>query len=196
MSDDGARQTNIVGPVDAGWTVVTLKEYLDRMLEDRQRQHTHRGVYYDKMFDQAEAQNILIRSHYDSLLIEYDRRYQARFTASEQAVKDAFAAQEKAINAALAAASAAVNKADIANEKRFDNVNEFRAQLGDQQRTFMPRAEVETMIKSLGEKLESVVARIDRSESRGQGSQQTWGYIVAAAGVLIGVAGIILAVIR
>jgi aspartyl-tRNA synthetase len=227
MSDISAvsssRQQNIVGPVDVGWTVVTLKEYVDTLTEVSTRERVFIRAEIDKRFDQSEVQNNLIRAHYDSLIEEYDRRYAARFVASEQAVKDAFAAQEKAINAALAAQQAAVNKADVATEKRFDGVNEFRAQLGDQQRTYMPRAEVEVIaraiteavtantaqvrsmiprtehdaaIKALTDKHDSLVTRLDRTESRGAGREQAWGYVVAAAGVLIGIAGIVLAIIR
>lgn len=183
------RPDNIVGPVDAGWTVVTLKEYVDTLIEVSAR-------------DRA-----LIRTHYDTVLTEQDRRYEARFVASEQAVTTSFSAQEKAINAALAAQQAAVNKAELASDKRFESVNEFRSQLGDQARTFMPRTEAEALIKALGEKLETglksvsdkldaVVARIDRNEARGVGNQQVWGYVAAAIGVMVGIAGLVLALFR
>lgn len=176
--EDATRSSNIVGPVDAGWTVVTLKEYVDTLSEVGARDRT------------------TIRSHYDTLLTEYDRRYAARFVASEQAVKDAFAAQEKAIS-----------KADTANEKRFESVNEFRAQLGDQQRTFMPRSESEALIKglsdrleagirSLSEKVDANASRMDRRDAAGVGSQQVWGYVAAAVGVMVGIAGLVLALFR
>ena len=66
---------------------------------------------------------------------------QAAFAAQEKAIAAAFAAQEKATAAALAAAKEAVAKAEVASDKRFESVNEFRGQLKDQATTFMPRTE-------------------------------------------------------
>lgn len=65
----------------SGWTVDTLKSYVERILAER------------------------------------DRRYEQRFQASE----------------------VSVTKAEAATEKRFESVNEFRAQLKDQQLDFVSR---------------------------------------------------------
>lgn len=53
-----------------------------------------------------------------------------------------FKAQEAAVAAALASADRAVTKADMATEKRFESVNEFRNQLKDQTGTFITRGEL------------------------------------------------------
>lgn len=84
---------------------------------------------------------------------EMDRRYQQRFDAQQQALQDALMAQEKAVNAALAAADRAVLKAEVASEKRFDSVNEFRATLADQAASLMPRGEAEARLGNLGDKV-------------------------------------------
>lgn len=55
---------------------------------------------------------------------------------------------------ALAAAKEAIDKAETATEKRFDSVNEFRAQLSDQAGTFYPRKEAEQRLTDLREKIE------------------------------------------
>ena len=60
----------------------------------------------------------------------------------ERASKQRFKAQDRAVLAALAAAEKAVSKAEIAAEKRFDAVNEFRGQLKDQAATFVTRTEL------------------------------------------------------
>ncbi len=92
-----------------------------------------------------------------------DRRYDERWRADQQAVKEALAAAEKAVSAALSAAEKAVEKAELATAARFESVNEFRAQLGDQARTLMPRAEFETqhaeVVRQLGE-LRAVCAEL------------------------------------
>src|SRR5688572_26741026 len=61
--------------------------------------------------------------------------------------------QERAVQAALAAAKEAVNKAELAAEKRFESVNEFRAQTKDLQSSYMPRAEFDIAMKNVEEKI-------------------------------------------
>ncbi len=61
-----------------------------------------------------------LKEHLESMAAAYDRRYEQRFEAQEQAV-----------TAALNAAKEAVQKAEVAAEKRFDAVNEFRGQLAE-----------------------------------------------------------------
>ena len=80
--------------------------------------------------------------------IEKEKRIDDRFASVMEAIRASdlrnqqrFEAQEKAVNAALAAADRAVVKAETAAEKLFDAVNEFRAQLKDQNATFLSRAE-------------------------------------------------------
>lgn len=190
------QQDTVVGPPDLGWSVTTLKIHIDAQLADRQRQHEQLRTHYDSMLRMSQDERSAIKLHYDVLLAEMDRRYAARFGAVEQAVTTAFVAQEKAITAALLSAQAAVNKADLANEKRFDAVNEFRGQLGDQQRTLMPRAEAEALFKSIGDKIEVISARGDRRDAQGTGQQQVWGYVAAGIGVAVGVAGVVIALVK
>ncbi len=90
-------------------------------------------------------QRVPIKEHFEAVLAEKDKGYSQRFDA-----------QEKAVTAALTAAKEAVVKAEIAAEKRFDSVNEFRGQLSDQARTFMPRPECEKEFESLRDKIKNV----------------------------------------
>lgn len=114
---------------------------------------------------------------------ERDCRYRERFEAQEKAVSVALAAVETRMierleaarrehAAALAANDKAIAKQEIAAEKRFEAVNEFRAQLSDQAATFMPRAEydrahldlgvrVENGDKALAEKLEQAIRTLE-----------------------------------
>jgi hypothetical protein len=132
-----------------------------------------------------------------------DKRYEQRFAAQESAVGSALVGQEKAVNAALVAADRAVLKAEGAAEKRFDAVNEFRAQLADQATTFLPRAEALVKFEALAEKLESVrlanMASVGRRE--GQQSTKEEGRAIAAAiiavlAALVALAGVVLTAIH
>lgn len=166
-----------------------------------------------------------LNAHYAQVLNERDRRYEQRFVAQEKAVADAFLAAEKAVGAALAAAKEAVNKAESASEKRFESVNEFRAQLADQQVTFLPRNEynaqhealeqkVEAAEKALDHKIDSVAKglaegihrngqlisalgiRIERAEGQRGGLKEGWGFLVGAVGFISALAAIVVALTR
>ena len=109
-----------------------------------------------------------------------DKRYSERFDSSE-----------KAVSAALAAAKEAVTKAEVAAEKRFESVNEFRNTLSDQQRNLMPRAEIDILVKALNDRADSNENRIIRMESKGVGTAQGWGYAVGVIGLVAAVIAII-----
>lgn len=84
---------------------------------------------------------------------DYDIKYQIQFDDSKEAVL-----------AALTATKEAINKADQANEKRFDAVNEFRSTLSDQQSKLLNRTEYESNHAALVEKIDGVESRINRTE--------------------------------
>jgi hypothetical protein len=66
---------------------------------------------------------------------------ETKFQSNALALTAALAAQEKAVSAALEASGKAVDKAEIATEKRFASVNEFRAQQADTIARFLTRNE-------------------------------------------------------
>lgn len=130
-------------------------------------------------------------SRLEALRDMLDERYQtqtkaldAAFLAQQTAMATAFSVADQAVQAALLAAEKAVSKAETAAERRFESVNEFRAQLSDQTQTFMPRAEADARIDALTEKLSDAVRRLDVTSGRGAGTQQSWGYLVGAAGLI------------
>lgn len=64
-----------------------------------------------------------------------------------------FKAQEEAVRAALAASEKAVLKAEMAAEKRFDSVNEFRNAMADQQATFANKEQTDFRLTAIDKKL-------------------------------------------
>lgn len=122
------------------------------------------------------------------LIDERDRQYLARWEAQQSAIAAAFAAQEKAIAAALLAAKEAVQKAELATEKRFESVNEFRQTLSDQTQTFMPRAEFDRAMAAMNEKLDVLKAYKDSDSGRSIGLSAGWGVLVGVAGLALAVA--------
>lgn len=92
--------------------------------------------------------------------------------------------QEKAVAAALAAAKEAVTKAEVAADKRFDGVNEFRQTLSDQTNTFIPRAEYNAQHKALEDKVAANTDRLNGMTGRSGGLAAGWGYLVAGVGLV------------
>jgi len=86
----------------------------------------------------------------------------------------------------------AVTKAEMATDKRFDSVNEFRAQLADQSRTFIPRVEAELTHRQFEDRINLLKESIDRIEARKEGGNITWLYIVAVLSILFSVSAIII----
>jgi hypothetical protein len=127
-----------------------------------------------------------------------DLRYQQRFEAQSDALAAAFLSQqtamqtaftvaEKAVGAALAAADRAVSKAELAADKRFESVNEFRKTLDDQQRTLMPRPEVNVMFTGLTDKFTSLKEQLDGLLAERAGIKGGWGYAVGVVGFVLAV---------
>jgi len=106
----------------------------------------------------------------------------------------ALSAAKELTKAAFDAANAAVTKAEIANEKHFQSVNEFRATLSDQQRTLLPRPEADQRFASLSEKIDMLQKHRERLDGQVEGgrttkddSRATWAIVIAVAGVVVSV---------
>jgi hypothetical protein len=101
------------------------------------------------------------------------------FDAQQVAMATAFTAADKAIQVALSASKEASLKAESAAERRFEAVNEFRGQLSDQARTFLPRQEWEASRTALAERMNMLTERFSALElrlssrlDRGEGSHE------------------------
>lgn len=81
-------------------------------------------------------------AHLKELLEVIEKKNEQIRAADISANEQRFKAQEQAVAFALASAEKAVTKAELAAEKRFESVNEFRNQLKDQTGTFITRNEM------------------------------------------------------
>jgi hypothetical protein len=88
------------------------------------------------------------------------------------------------VDARLEAMQLAIEKQDIASEHRFTSINEFRAVLGDQQRTFINRREHDALLDR--------VAALEKSDANTAGKSSgvtvVWGVIVSVVLIAIAVA--------
>lgn len=119
--------------------------------------------------DRSERASVDVLEHVRALMEEADKRYQQRFDA-----------QTKAIDAALQAAKEAVTKAETANDKRFESLNEMRGSLNDMVSTLMTRTESLSMHAATAEKIDHLSSRVDKSEGAGGGLKQGWVYLSGA----------------
>ncbi len=115
--------------------------------------------------------------------------------------------RDKALSAALASTKEAIIKADTANDKRFEGVNEFRNQLKDQQLTFLTRNEydrahtdlvhtVESNSKTLSEQIAILTSRIDRKDGEKVGGTDVRGWIFAGISAIIAIISIAYSILK
>jgi Fe2+ transport system protein B len=166
------------------WTVETLRQFVLAQFA---------GM--DRLIGELKEAN-------SRLLGEMDLRYQQRYDAQIKALDAALLAAEKAVQTALLAAKEAVNKAEGAAERRFEAVNEFRAQLSDQASTFMPRVEAEARtaaqaekISEMGQRMAELTARIDRREGQGAGHDASTRNLATIAGLVIAVIAVAVTIV-
>jgi len=130
-------------PELSGWSVETVLDHLLTVVDEKD-------------------------AHLRTLIDGNDKRYEERFLASQKALELGLAGTKTEIGAALVSADRAVQKAEVATEKRFESVNEFRGTLDNQQRTLIPRSEVDVIKMSLEEKIAQLTKTLDevrRSEA-------------------------------
>lgn len=87
-----------------------------------------------------------------------DLRLNEKIIALDRVMEEKLEAQSNLVNQRAESAERAIAKVEVATEKRFENVNEFRGQLKDQAATFMSRVEIES-------RFNANVERITRLES-------------------------------
>jgi hypothetical protein len=182
------------------------------MMDTTEMPQTSKGVTLREYLLSIINQNATLQA---SVSNERDKQYDARFRAAEIAVNAALAAQEKAVAAAFSSSEKAIVKAEAAQKDYNDRSNEFRGQLDDQAKTLMPRTETDVRFKGVEDKLASMTIAFDgklealraasdkatsantndikglrESRSAGEGAHGTskdiYGYLIAGAGILIG----------
>lgn len=134
------------------------------------------------------AMAFLQRQHDD-----LEARLQERFESQTKAVDAALLAQQAATHTALLAAEKAVTKAELAADKRFEAVNEFRAQLADQAATLLSRAEAAAKFEAMTDKIDALRLSSSSDLGRRRGLSDGWGVLIAVAGLALSIAVLLLA---
>jgi len=131
----------------------------------------------------------------DTLHIHLDQQ----FRDLRLQLDDKFKANRAQLDERFSSQQAMVKTALDSNEKRFESINEFRAQLGDQQRTFVTRSESDIRIAALGEKVDDLSRRITdldlRVTSELKGTAGSQAATTRMIGVGIAIATIVIAIV-
>jgi hypothetical protein len=121
-----------------------------------------------------------LRTHLQSQVDALDRLTEARSRA-----------QDEKVTLALASAQTAVTKAEVATERRFEGVNEFRQTLSDQAAQFVTRREFEQLREANADRIREMQTRLDKTEGRSGGLSNVLGYAIAAAAVVVAVIAVV-----
>jgi uncharacterized FlaG/YvyC family protein len=78
-------------------------------------------------------------------------------------------AAKEGVNAAMASAEKAILKAETANEKRFDSVNEFRQAMKDREEKFAVKAEVDLRLDDLAKRVDRIATGMELSVGKTSG---------------------------
>jgi dsDNA-specific endonuclease/ATPase MutS2 len=130
--------------------------------------------------------DVSLREHLESKIAALEQHTATMFAERATAVNAALAAAEKAVTAALVAAKEAVNKAETAQEKRNEGMNEFRKAMSDQQASLAPKGETDL-------RLAAIEKRLDLSAGKTQGITASGVFLAATVSVLVGVVTLYLA---
>ena len=195
----------------SGWTVDTLHSHLLSRMEDM-RDTLRQEIARERDFASIRLDDLraATRSQSDDRIRILDERY----ATQTKALDAAFKAAEQAVAVALSNAEKATAKAELAAERRFESVNEFRKALTDQTATFIPRAEYDTAHAALTERVTSsadrvaalelrLTSRLDRGEGSDAGAagQRTdqrlnMSQVIAGIATLVAVVTLVLYVVK
>lgn len=120
----------------------------------------------------------------------------AMLAAAEAKNQQQFRDAKEAIQIAQIASQSAINKSEANDSKWRDNSNEWRQAMDDREVKFMPRLEYSSAHQSLIDRISAVENRIITIESRGMGLKQGWGFLVGAAGFILVLISIFMALKR
>jgi hypothetical protein len=148
-----------------------LQEEIDRRFSSLQN-------LMDERRDSSLLSDRLLQEELDRRMSESERMNSHRHNSLRELMINGQHAAHEAVAAALASAEKAVGKAELAAERRFESVNEFRKTLSDQTSTFIPRAEydasnsaIESKVSINSDRVSALELRLTSRLDRGEGSE-------------------------
>ena len=100
---------------------------------------------------------------------------------------------EKSVTA-LAASDKAILKAEVAVEKRFESVNEFRQTLSDQTKSFISRVEFDALRDTNAARITDLSSRLDKIEGKAAGLNAGWLYLLGGLATFGTIVSLVIAI--
>ncbi len=170
---------------ELGVRIEAIKEAGDKLAAERDRAAQELRETQAAAVDQAERERVKAA---DVLLQNMTQMIDSRYEGLRLHIR-AQAEQLEATRREMAitndASEKAIAKAEAANEKRFAGVNEFRQQLSDQAKEFMPRELAESQFADMHKEINLIRQGQNTSEGKSLGSASTLGYLIAVATIVI-----------
>lgn len=166
---------------DTAWTLDTLKAYFEAILREQRlamdmatvEREKAAQILRDGLLHQIESGDHALEHH----IQEQVRQIRTIIEMGSAQVQAAFDASEKAIL-----------KAETATERRFESVNEFRAQLASQTASFMPREVAEARFDQHAAR----IAELDKKASAAAGKSAG---VSASVGLMIGASAVVISIV-
>ena len=167
--------------------IMALREILEARLAGNDKIATLLQVQLDQKAASVNTEvNHLRREHEEKFrsiatqFLERDIRTEQTARDSKVAVDAALQAQKEAAGAQNESNAASISKSEAAFTKQIDQIGVI----------------INTTTKGTDEKIEDIKTRITQIEGRSAGHGETWGYVIGAIGVMIGLASVIMMVMR
>jgi hypothetical protein len=139
-----------------------LEKLIDSRLESGDRASIRR---YDVMTERQNALEEMMKekvSALDRLMTERVATVQACNSKSFEVTMERVQALQAEMHQAFNNVERSADKAALAADKRFEAVNEFRAQLNDLIATMMPRSEAMAMVRPLETQMDDLKSSVDK----------------------------------
>jgi hypothetical protein len=185
------------------WTADQVKEYVEKIL-DEHRRATMQAERERELAASALREGIYqsiregverLREHVAIQIVQIQTALEAASSLEQQRVANTLQKVEGLRTEMLLlheGSEKAINKAEVATERRFESVNEFRAQLGDQVQQFIPREVAETQFGQMNQRLAVVEGLVQKGAGEREGVTRSRGIVETQRTFFLGLAGAIM----
>lgn len=165
----------------------TAREAADKAIEAARNAAETAITEFDASITRRLAlQNDVIVTKFEGVAKEFIT-YKSYLDNNASAAGIALNAADKAVNAAFASSKEAINKAEVYNEKRFEQLTNAVADIRSAAFGYISRNEFEQLRTDTTEKIDDLKKYRDTTSGKGQGSAAMWGYVAAGIFLLIAV---------
>jgi len=197
------QSTNAIDKVEASvWTLYSIFEHFTTLLQETDLRYNQRFIAQEKAMQVALDEK---QKEIDTAFRSHEKLTESQFKAIEEKAELSYNGLDKKIDVSNETQKGnqpkhnknsnnkAIEKVEIATEKRFESVNEFRQTLSDQTKTFITRSEAMQAVGSNVEKIDDLKSRMDRLEGRSGGTNASWMMIVQTVAMVAGLIAIFFA---